>query len=341
MSMALVTVPFAVAATASAAMAAPVAHAAQHVSSPVVITTAHTKFGTVLQTASGESLYVFSGDGLAFSAKSPIQLACTALNKAPAPANVPCTTAWPPLLATGQLVAKGGVRQKGLSTVTRNGVRQVTYFGAPLYGFIKDTAAGQVNGEDVAAFDGTWYLDHQNGVPAAETPTVSLEVSHNGVVLSSATAAGGRTLYALSADTSKTTACTGACAAIWPPLLTSSGHALAGTGVSRSALGTLHRADGTWQVTYHGHPVYFFAFDLGAGAAAGLTNGEYILDPAPVDGAWYTVSPQGTPDAGTTAVGSETVGGRDLLSVTGGFTKTVATLYAFSADSTTSSMCNG
>jgi predicted lipoprotein with Yx(FWY)xxD motif len=343
MTMALLAVPFAVLAVASTASAAPAAPA-RHGSAAgsVVITTQHTKFGTVLATGSRQSLYVFSGDGFPFStAPGSLQLPCTALNKAPAPASTPCTTAWPPLMASGPLVATGGVQQKGLGTVTRNGVTQVTYFGKPLYRFINDTKAHEVNGEDVAAFNGTWYLDHTNGVPAVEVPTVNTEVSPNGIVLSSPTASGGRTLYLLTADTRKMSACTGPCAALWPPLLTSSGHAVAGRGVSRAGFGTVRRADGTTQVTYAGHPVYFFAFDLGAGAPAGLTNGEYLIDPAPVDGVWYTVLPQGLPNPGTTTVGSETAGGTTILAVTGGFTHVVATLYAFSADSATASKCNG
>lgn len=341
MTTALLAVPFAVTAVAATASAAPVAPA--HHAGAVVITTQHTKFGTVLVTGSGESLYVFSGDSLPFStaAGSP-QLACTALNKAPAPASTPCTTAWPPLTASGPVVAQGGVSHKALSTVTRNGVTQVTYFGHPVYGFINDKAAGEVNGEDVAAFDGTWYLDHPNGKPAVEVPTVTTEVTPNGIVLSSPTAAGGRTLYSLTADTPRTSACTGPCAALWPPLLTANGRSVAGTGTSRRLLGTIRRADGTLQVTYHGHPVYFFAFDLGAGAPAGLTNGEYLLDPAPVDGNWYTVLPQGIPNPGTTKLGSETAGGKTILAVAGNpINHVVATLYAFSADTATASTCTG
>jgi predicted lipoprotein with Yx(FWY)xxD motif len=344
MATALLAVPFALTAVAATAAAAPVAPAHHHpaAAGSVVITTQHTKFGTVLVTGSGESLYVFTGDGFGFStAAGTPQLACTALNVAPAPASTPCTTAWPPLAASGKLVAKGGVVQKGLGTVTRNGVTQVTYFGQPVYGFIKDTAAGDINGEDVAAFDGMWYLVHPNGQAAATVPTVTTEVSPNGIVLSSPTAVGGRTLYSLTADTPKSSACTGQCAAIWAPLLTANGTAKAGTGAQRR-FGAIRRADGTHQVTYNGHPVYFFAFDLGAGAPAGLTNGEYILDPAPVDGNWYTMLPQGIPNPGRTTIGSESAGGKTILAVAGNpINNVVATLYAFSADSATASKCSG
>jgi predicted lipoprotein with Yx(FWY)xxD motif len=350
MTMALLAVPVAVTAVAATASAAPVgpahhvapAHHGRTAAGSVVITTEHTKFGTVLVTGTGESLYVFSGDNLPFStAPGAPQLACTALNTAPAPASTPCTTAWPPLVAKGKVVARGGVVAKGLSTVTRNGVTQVTYFGQPVYGFIKDTAARDINGEDVAAFDGMWYLVHASGRAAATVPTITTEVSSNGIVLSSPTAAGGRTLYSLTADTPRSSACTGPCAAVWAPLLTANGRARTGTGAERRT-GAIRRADGTLQVTYNGHPVYFFAFDLGAGAPAGLTNGEYILDPAPVDGNWYTILPQGISDPGTTTVGSETAGSATILAVAGNpINHVVATLYAFSADTATASKCGG
>ena len=341
--MALLAVPFAVAAMASTASAAPTApaHQAKAAAGSVVVTTEHTNFGTVLTNGAGDSLYVFSGDGFPFS-PTGMQLNCTALNKAPAPSNLPCTSAWPPLVASGSLVAKGGVKQKDLGTVTRNGVTQVTYFGKPVYRFAGDTGAHQTNGEDVAAFDGTWYLDRaSNGVQAATVPTVNTEVSPNGIVLSSPTTSGTRSLYLLTADTKTMSNCTGPCAALWPPLLTSNGHANADKGVDKGKFGSVKRSDGTTQVTYNGHPVYYFAFDLGAGAPAGLTNGEYLLDPAPVDGAWYTVLPQGLPNPGTTAVGSEASGGTNILQVTGGFTHVQATLYAFTADTPTTSNCNG
>jgi predicted lipoprotein with Yx(FWY)xxD motif len=302
----------------------------------VVVTTTTSKFGRVLVTGSGRSLYVFTGDAFPFSAKGKVQLACTALNKA---SGTPCTAAWPPLLATGRLVARGGVRQAGLGTVTRNHVKQVTYFGHPLYRFVGDAAAGQKNGQNFAAFDGMWYLDETSGRPAIGVSTVQTERSANGVVLASPTATGRRTLYTLSFDGRNKTTCTGPCSGLWPPLLTS-GRATAGPGVSRAAIGTIRRPDGSLQVTYHGHPVYMFAFDLGAGAAPGLTNGEYLIDAAAF-GVWYTVLPNGNPDPGTTTVGSEPSSDGKILSVTGGFNHARATLYGYTIDTARVSKCTG
>ena len=341
----LFAVPIAAAAaSSSAAMAAPAAMsgqaAAQAAGASVVVTTAPSKFGQVLVTGSGESLYVFSGDNFPFpSPPGAPELACTAKNTAPAPASTPCTTAWPPLQATGPLVAKGGVHQSGLGKVTRNGVTQVTYFGHPVYEFAGDKAPGQMNGQDVAAFDGTWNLDAISGRRAVGVPTVQTEVSPNGIVLSTPTASGVRSLYTLTTDGPNMSTCKDECAALWPPLLTSKA-AMAGPGVDSSGLGTIARPGAGFQVTYHGHPLYFFALDLGAGAPAGLTNGQYLIDSA-AKGNWYTLLPQGTPDPGTTTVGSETAGTSNILSVTAGVQHTTATVYAFSADSATASKCTG
>jgi predicted lipoprotein with Yx(FWY)xxD motif len=341
-AMILVTAPLAVAMATSVATAAPAVPAARttatSASGATVITTEHTKFGTVLVTGTGESLYAFSGDNFPF-APTGLQLDCTSLNVAAS--GTPCTTAWPPLTATS-VVAKGGVLRHELGTVTRNGVTQVTYFGKPLYGFADDKAPKDVNGEDVAAFDGTWYLTRPDGRPAVENPSVTTEASPNGIVLSSPTASGTRTLYLLTSDTPRSSVCTaaGGCDALWPPLLTN-GPVRAGTGASRGLIGAIRRSDGTLQVTYRGHPVYFFALDLAAGAAAGETNGEHIEDPAPVDGVWYTVLPNGRPEPGTATIQSESSGGRNILADAGAVNGAISTLYAFSADAPTQSHCAG
>ncbi len=96
------------------------------------------------------------------------------------------------------------------------------------------------------------------------------------------TDANGMTLYMFLNDTSTTSTCTGGCATLWPALLTN-GSPVAGTGVDGTKLGTSTRADGGVQVTYNGHPLYYFSSDK----AAGDTNGQGIKS------IWYVVSPAG------------------------------------------------
>jgi predicted lipoprotein with Yx(FWY)xxD motif len=78
----------------------------------------------------------------------------------------------------------------------------------------------------------------------------------------------GFTLYDFHKDKGTTSACYGACAEGWPPLMTE-GAPRAGNGASASMLGTTQRKDGTTQVTYAGHPLYTFAGDQGPGEANG------------------------------------------------------------------------
>ena len=54
--------------------------------------------------------------------------------------------------------------------------------------------------------------------------------------------------------------CYGACAEAWPPVLTK-GSPTAASGTKQELLGTTKRTDGTTQVTYGGHPLYFYAHE--------------------------------------------------------------------------------
>lgn len=78
----------------------------------------------------------------------------------------------------------------------------------------------------------------------------------------------GKTLYYFLADTGPTSTCNGQCAQNWPPL-TTTGTPRAAGGVSASLLGTTKRGDGTTQVTYDGHPLYYFIADSAPGKASG------------------------------------------------------------------------
>lgn len=96
----------------------------------------------------------------------------------------------------------------------------------------------------------------------------------------------GRTLYLFTKDNKLgRSTCTGACAAAWPPALTV-GQPVAGAGVNAGLLGTLKRPDGTTQVTYNKHALYYYAKDQ----KAGDTTGQDVRD---FGGEWYAVTPEG------------------------------------------------
>lgn len=67
----------------------------------------------------------------------------------------------------------------------------------------------------------------------------------------------GRSLYLFEADKGANSTCSSACASIWPPL-TASGAVKSGAGVSASLLGTSKRTDGSTEITYNGHPLYYY-----------------------------------------------------------------------------------
>lgn len=106
----------------------------------------------------------------------------------------------------------------------------------------------------------------------------------------------GFTLYHYSPDTSKRVACTGGCAAAWPPLTLPKGatRATAGPGVTQKLLGTVKRPGGALQVTYRGYPLYRYSGD----SKSGQTNGQGI------GGVWHVVTAKATPSASTTTTTS-------------------------------------
>jgi predicted lipoprotein with Yx(FWY)xxD motif len=96
----------------------------------------------------------------------------------------------------------------------------------------------------------------------------------------------GVTLYLFEKDKKGRSACTGACAKAWPPLLTK-GRPHASGGASSKKLGTTRRADGTTQVTYNGHPLYTFIGDAGKpGRTAGEGSKAFGAE-------WYVVGTNG------------------------------------------------
>ena len=95
----------------------------------------------------------------------------------------------------------------------------------------------------------------------------------------------GIPLYDFVVDKHGTSACYGACAALWPPVITN-GKPHAGPGVRASLLGTTKRKDGKLEVTYNHHPLYYFVTDRKPGQTTGQGVNQF-------GGPWWVLSPAG------------------------------------------------
>ncbi len=95
----------------------------------------------------------------------------------------------------------------------------------------------------------------------------------------------GITLYDFPPGKGTTSVCYSACAALWPPLLTH-GRPVAGTGVHAALLGTTKRKDGKLEVTYNGHPLYYWVGDHKPGQTTGQGLKQF-------GGPWWVLTPAG------------------------------------------------
>ncbi|HEX3318014.1 MAG TPA: hypothetical protein VHR88_08350 [Solirubrobacteraceae bacterium] len=121
------------------------------------VKTASTADGTVLVSQSGKSLYMFGKDRHGKSSCSGA-----------------CGQNWPPLTTSGKPKAGAGASASKLGTVKRSdGKTQVTYAGHPLYNFVADQAAGDVNGQGINAFGGVWTLLRASGAKVSGTSSSS------------------------------------------------------------------------------------------------------------------------------------------------------------------------
>jgi predicted lipoprotein with Yx(FWY)xxD motif len=97
----------------------------------------------------------------------------------------------------------------------------------------------------------------------------------------------GKVLYVFGADRRSTSHCYGVCAQAWPPLLTK-GRPIAGHGVRANLLGTTKRKNGTLQVTYNHHPLYYYSADK---------VGKVMCQHANMHGGlWLIIKPNGQPN---------------------------------------------
>lgn len=92
----------------------------------------------------------------------------------------------------------------------------------------------------------------------------------------------GRALYVFLNDENGVSNCTDACLESWPAVLTE-GRAITSPGLVPGFVGSLERDNGTTQVTFRGHPLYYFTGDTEPGDLLGQARAEL----------WYVLSPTG------------------------------------------------
>ncbi|TNC19823.1 hypothetical protein [Amycolatopsis alkalitolerans] len=119
-----------------------------------------TSLGPIVTDSAGRTLYRFDRD----SAAPPTSNCLGA-----------CASAWPPAVVSSATPSATGIAPGLVGTIKRaDGTLQLTLGGWPLYGFEKDTAAGQTNGQGVVGFGAAWYAVTPQGTKAsASTPSPS------------------------------------------------------------------------------------------------------------------------------------------------------------------------
>jgi predicted lipoprotein with Yx(FWY)xxD motif len=124
----------------------------------------------------------------------------------------------------------------------------------------------------------------RSAVGAIQAATPTAHSSRYGTILFGG---GGRVLYAFARDRGGRSNCSGACAKAWPPFLTN-GTPKPGRGINGRLLGTTRRSDGTLQVTYAKHPLYYFKKDTKPGQITCQNVSNF-------GGLWLVVASTGRP----------------------------------------------
>jgi predicted lipoprotein with Yx(FWY)xxD motif len=132
--------------------------------------------------------------------------------------------------------------------------------------------------------------------PATATATGLVITTKTGSAGSFLTDGSGRSIYLWEKDGKDSSACSGGCASAWPPVTTTGALTVSGA-VNKADLSTFTRSDGSKQVAYDGHPLYYFVGDPGPGQVTGQGSDSFG---AP----WYLLAPAGSAITGAVTVSS-------------------------------------
>ena len=273
------------------------------------------QYGTVLVVDGGElsgfPLYEFSGDadghfgcttakaeGYDLDPDARVQLTCTGPEKDIV--DGVSSDDWPALTSSAAPVAGAGVDQHLLGTVDRKGIGdQVTYAGHPLYLFDPSSAPFRPLGveyvetaEPLAPWHGFWFLvNASNGDPVAGVVSLTRATLPDGLRVLAVTGDPNINPFAVavytdSRDRRDVSTCSGPCARVWVPVVTTATPS-APSGVPSGDIGTIRRVDGDLQVTYDGKPLYVYARERAFVKSSGgieprgtAGNGNGLLGPA-------------------------------------------------------------
>jgi predicted lipoprotein with Yx(FWY)xxD motif len=258
--------------------------AAQAASKASVVGVLNGPFGPMIVAGSGSS----AGTALYFiTSDHGSTYGCTATKQSVEGQPYVCTgppssqhADWPAYTTTRAPIAGPGIKQSLLGEVNRAGIgEQVTYAGHPLYLF--DEVPGIPTGENwdepsIPADHGMWWLLSPSGVPIGSEGVLSTVTIKGHQYLGTQVIDAGGVVVVPVYSYSGGAACTGECAAAFPPLYAQGSPGLTSTLTQKGGLVT--RADGSQQRTWDGHALYVFGSEgLSVGATgvnvAGNGNG--------------------------------------------------------------------
>jgi predicted lipoprotein with Yx(FWY)xxD motif len=158
---------------------------------------------------------------------------------------------------------------------------------AVILGALASAAAGCGDGGgygDAAATTSTTTGGAKDAAASKARPTTTVRVMRTryGRILVDGS---GRALYLFTRERGSAARCYGACAEAWP-VFYARGKVRAGSGADGELIGTTRRRDGRRQVTYDGHPLYYYVTDRKPGQVTCQNVAEF-------GGTWLVVAPSG------------------------------------------------
>ncbi len=124
--------------------------------SAVAVKIESSKYGKILATGTGRTLYILSSD-------TPTKSTCTG----------GCFSIWPPLLVTKPPKFGPGLSATHFGQFKRSSGHQLTYYGHQLYTFSGDKGPGQTHGEGIKSFGGTWTVISVSGKAVTKSSSSS------------------------------------------------------------------------------------------------------------------------------------------------------------------------